>query len=113
MNSTTTTYRPRGENMPTPMGATSAASSLRVGYSVGAGGEWKFAPAWSLKLEYLYYNLGRNSAGATTVQFDAAAANGTRFIARVRPTHDADGHIVRAGLNYQFGASAAPVVAKY
>lgn len=29
-----------------------------IGYTVGAGVEWAFAPRWSAKLEYLYYDLG-------------------------------------------------------
>ncbi len=35
------------------------ASGFNLGYAVGGGGEWAFAPQWSLKGEYLYLNLGR------------------------------------------------------
>ena len=28
------------------------------GYTVGAGAEYMFAPNWSAKLEYMYYNFG-------------------------------------------------------
>jgi outer membrane immunogenic protein len=33
-------------------------SKTRVGYAVGAGGEWMLSSNWSAKLEYLYYDLG-------------------------------------------------------
>jgi outer membrane immunogenic protein len=36
-------------------------SNTAVGWTLGAGVEWKFAPAWSLKVEYLYVDLGNQS----------------------------------------------------
>ena len=33
-------------------------SSHRDGYTVGAGIEYMFAPNWSAKIEYQYYNFG-------------------------------------------------------
>ena len=36
-------------------------NSFRVGYTVGGGLEWMFAPNWSVKAEYLYVDLGRNN----------------------------------------------------
>ncbi len=61
------------------------------GYTVGAGLEYLFAPNWSAKLEYQYYNFGDTT-------FTASAAPeivGARF-------RD-DEHTVKAGLNYRFG----------
>jgi outer membrane immunogenic protein len=72
-----------------------------VGWTIGAGVEWGFAPNWSLKLEYLYYDLDdvtltvAGPAPVTTVS-----------------TYDNDGHIVRLGVNYRFGFGG-PVVARY
>jgi outer membrane immunogenic protein len=87
-----------------------SASSTRVGYTVGAGAEWKFAPKWSVKAEYLYYDLGNASYsngaitaflnGGTTVNFTNVSSSSIRF----------NGNLARVGVNYQFGG---PVVAKY
>ena len=38
--------------------STGPLSSGRVGWTAGAGIEWMFLPNWSLKAEYLYYDLG-------------------------------------------------------
>jgi outer membrane immunogenic protein len=69
------------------------------GYTVGAGLEYMFAPNWSAKVEYQYYNFG-----STTFVTGPAAIVGTRF-------RD-DEHTVKAGLNYRFNWGG-PVVAKY
>jgi outer membrane immunogenic protein len=71
----------------------------RDGYTVGAGLEYLFAPNWSAKVEYQYYNFG--STTFTSGQPDIV---GTRF-------HD-DEHSVKAGVNYRFNWGG-PVVAKY
>jgi len=69
------------------------------GYTVGAGLEYMFAPNWSAKVEYQYYNFGN-----TTFNTGPADIVGARF-------RD-DEHTVKAGLNYRFGWGG-PVVAKY
>ena len=33
-------------------------SQIRAGWTLGGGWEWMFAPHWSVKAEYLYYDLG-------------------------------------------------------
>jgi outer membrane immunogenic protein len=71
----------------------------RDGYTVGAGLECMFAPNWSAKLEYQYYNFG-----STTFTSGPADIIGVRF------TDDV--HTVKAGLNYRFNWGG-PVVAKY
>jgi outer membrane immunogenic protein len=86
-------------------------SSTRTGYTVGAGVEWMFAPKWSLKAEYLYYDLGTVSyastpmtsflTGTTTVSFTNQSTSSVRF----------NGNVARVGVNYQFGVG--PVVARY
>jgi outer membrane immunogenic protein len=68
----------------------------RNGYTVGAGLEYMFAPSWSAKIEYQYYNFG--------------SAN---FITPVGlGSFTTDDHTVKAGLNYRFNWGG-PVVAKY
>ncbi|SDT14141.1 outer membrane protein [Bradyrhizobium canariense] len=72
------------------------------GYTVGAGLEYMFAPNWSAKIEYQYYNFGSG-----TFLTGPAGLVGTRFTD--------DEHTVKAGLNYRFnwGSWGGPVVAKY
>jgi len=88
-------------------------SNTRVGWTAGGGIEWLFAPNWSVKAEYLYYNLGSVTYGLSPLQNFTTA--GTLFtsgdpVSRTRFT----GNIVRAGLNYHFNWwGLAPVVAKY
>jgi len=69
------------------------------GYTVGAGLEYMFAPNWSAKAEYQYYNFG-----STTFTAGPPVIVGTRF-------RD-DEHTVKVGLNYRFGWGG-PVAAKY
>lgn len=69
------------------------------GYTVGAGLEYMFAPNWSAKVEYQYYNFGN-----TTFTSGPVDVVGTRF-------RD-DEHTVKAGINYRFGWGG-PVAARY
>jgi outer membrane immunogenic protein len=81
--------------------------TTRVGYTVGAGGEYKFSPNWSVKAEYLYVDLGRESyTSRCTNAVCAAFAPPLTFNTDLR-IHE---HIARVGLNYQFNS---PVVARY
>jgi outer membrane immunogenic protein len=69
------------------------------GWTVGAGLEYMFAPNWSAKAEYQYYNFGN-----TTFTGGPAEIVGSRF-------RD-DEHTVKVGVNYRFGWGG-PVAAKY
>ena len=69
-----------------------------TGYTVGAGLEYMFAPAWSAKVEYQYYNFDH-----TNVAFGTAPS---------LATYRDDLHTVKAGINYHFNWGG-PVVAKY
>jgi outer membrane immunogenic protein len=69
------------------------------GYTVGAGLEYMFAPNWSAKAEYQYYNFG-----TTSFTGGPAPVIGSRF-------RD-DDHTVKVGVNYRFGWGG-PVAAKY
>jgi outer membrane immunogenic protein len=75
-------------------------NNWRVGYAVGAGVEYAFLNNWSVKLEYLYTDLGRTNNNGFFF-------NNNNFRER--------NHIVRAGLNYKFDwfGAPAPVVARY
>ncbi len=73
--------------------------SQKDGYTVGAGLEYMFAPNWSAKAEYQYYNFG-----TTTFTTGPAPIVGARF-------RD-DEHTVKVGVNYRFGWGG-PVAARY
>ena len=90
-----------------------AFSDLRVGWTAGGGVEWMVAPNWSVKAEYLYYDLG--NASVSSAIFGTNPANGPLFLSNFpTATTRFDGHIVRAGVNYHFNWGApAPVYAKY
>jgi outer membrane immunogenic protein len=86
--------------------ASGAFSGMRVGYAVGAGGEWMFASNWSAKLEYLYYDLG--SATYSTGRLVSSDFGPTSFPGNFSGVVDTSAkarfndHIVRAGVNYHF-----------
>lgn len=79
-------------------------NSTRTGWTVGGGVEFAMWNNWSVKAEYLYYNLGSTSMTAFEPLLPSAVTYNVKR----------DGHVFRAGLNYRFGGySAAPVVARY
>ena len=71
----------------------------RDGYTVGGGLEYMFAPSWSAKVEYMYYDFDRNISGT----FGGVTASGN---------YRDDEHVIKAGLNYRFNWGG-PVVARY
>ena len=96
---------------PPPSTLTSGSfSGTRVGYAVGAGGEWMLSSNWSAKLEYLYYDLGSatyatgglaNAVGPTSLLGGGVAAVATSSKVRFND------NIVRVGVNYHLGSPAA------
>jgi len=113
MNTDSVNFAPPTLN---PLAVTAGvASGVRVGATVGAGVEWMFCQNWSLKAEYLYYDLGSVSmslpALATTSTFPGAtlaASVAPRVRSRI------NGHVARLGVNYHFNWGApGPVVASY
>src|SRR5262245_60391330 len=61
-------------------------SHTNVGWTAGVGAEYRFAPEWSAKIEYLYVDLASSNFVIT------GASHGLSF------------GIVRAGVNYRFSA---------
>jgi outer membrane immunogenic protein len=103
-----------------PFGSLTLAANDRkthIGWTGGAGIEAMITPSFSVKLEYLYADLGREHHSAP------ASVTGTPVIlalippgTSVRAAGDFKVAVqtVRAGLNYRFNWSApAPVVARY
>jgi len=68
-----------------------------AGYTVGAGIEHAFAPNWTVKAEYLFYDLRDHTVNVALIP--NSGGGGTGYNSRF----ENDGHIVRAGLNYKFG----------
>ena len=82
--------------------ASGGLSTTRVGWTVGGGAEWMFTPNWSLKIEYLYYDLGDATwANSPNSSFDEFVTVTNISTSTTRFT----GNIIRAGLNYQFNFS--------
>lgn len=83
----------------TVFAATQYASTLektKAGWTAGGGIEYAFAPNWSGKVEALYYDMGSVSTQALGSPVDDGFVGGKTF--------DLRGGIVRAGINYRFGA---------
>src|SRR6266702_1970615 len=74
------------------------AGDHRNGYTVGAGLAYMFAPNWSAKAEYQYYNFG-------DAHFTGGPLAGTGKFTT-------DDHTIKAGVNYRFNW-ANSTVARY
>jgi outer membrane immunogenic protein len=90
----------------TALGTTGTGSidRTRLGWTVGGGAEYVFAPNWSLFAEYRYTDLGLadgrwSLSNGTTVWLNDP----------LRSTN----HAVRVGVNYRFSTGPGAVVAKY
>jgi outer membrane immunogenic protein len=70
--------------------AVTTTGNNKDGYTVGAGLEYLFAPNWSAKAEYQYYNFG--STTVTAAPADVVGVRGRE-----------DEHTVKVGVNYRFG----------
>jgi len=78
-----------------PVDATGASSRIATGWTAGAGGEYALSRNWTLRAEYLYVNLGRNSFPEVVV----APGPVDSFTASFNPTAF---HVVRGAVNYRF-----------
>jgi len=87
--------------------AVASTSSTRVGWTLGAGAEYRFMGQWSLKAEYLYYDLGRLgyafSPLASTGACGPALPCPFTSVNVTSSSSDIRGSIIRIGLNYSFG----------
>jgi outer membrane immunogenic protein len=100
----------------TPYFSNGSVNDTHAGWTAGGGGEWMFLPNWSLKVEYLYYDLGSvtlSNGLARNVTARGPAAGQTFYSIATQSSTRFDGNIVRAGINYHFSWLPAPVVAKY
>lgn len=67
-----------------------------IGWTAGGGAEWMFTPEWSVKVDYLRYDLGAaqgfNYAAQSTGSYAYGATSSTRF----------NGNLIHAGVNRHF-----------
>jgi outer membrane immunogenic protein len=73
-----------------------SSGSTQVGWTVGGGAEYAFTNNWSVKAEYLYYQLSSFSYASNPNSIASAAGFG--FNAKATP----EGSIARVGVNYKF-----------
>jgi outer membrane immunogenic protein len=78
--------------------APAATDQESTGWTIGGGLEYMFAPAWSAKVEYQYYDFGTTNV----------LTNGGLGALSYKD----DIHTVKVGVNYHFNWGG-PVVAKY
>jgi outer membrane immunogenic protein len=71
-----------------------AGGQTKLGWTVGGGAEWAFAPHWSVKAEYLYVDLG--SVSYTSSNPTAGA------LATILHNHTISESIGRLGINWHF-----------
>lgn len=74
-----------------------AQSNTHVGWTAGAGGEYRFSPNVSTFVEYRYTDLGRRNFFGIAPSLQAGY----------------EGHSVRLGLNYRFATGGSVVSARY
>lgn len=72
---------------------TASDTQFHSGWTVGGGLEWGFAPAWSAKVEYQYYDFGHETY-----------FNAVEFGEKI--------HTIKGGINYHFNWGSA-VAARY
>jgi outer membrane immunogenic protein len=96
-----------------PYNSFGSISTTHVGWTAGGGVEWMFLPNWSLKVEYLYYDLGTESFALSPLLNRFTDTGLVAWTSDPFARARFNGNIVRAGLNYHFNWAPAPVVAKY
>ena len=90
-----------------PVNVTASTSKTAVGWALGAGADWKVTQSWSVRAEYLYYDLGKASVTSTWNQICVACGGG--FVnpgiwaaSRTTSTARFNGQIARLGVNFHF-----------
>jgi outer membrane immunogenic protein len=79
---------------------TASQDEFHSGWTIGGGFEYKFAPNWSGKIEYMYADFDSSTFGS-----------GTLFPGGVGVGHEL--HTIKGGINYHFNWGGGPVVARY
>lgn len=95
-------------------------SGTLVGWTAGGGLEWMFATNWSVKAEYLCYDLGSKqlNVGQLTRVWNGSVPGpypaGTILSQlNTRASSSFNGNVARVGVNYHFNLGAAQIVARF
>jgi outer membrane immunogenic protein len=92
--------------LPNSYSSSASFSEIRAGWTAGGGFEWMFAPNWSAKAEYLFYDLGNVSVAASplvNIAGPGSALNGGIYSSAFPVVSTKfTGNIVRAGVSYHF-----------
>lgn len=96
---TTTSIVPSGACPVNAFCSNGSESGIKVGWAVGVGAEQQLGANWSLKIEYLHYDLGRleNIVRESSAAFPTIAGQ-ANLIATTKMSND----VGRIGLNYRF-----------
>jgi outer membrane immunogenic protein len=71
-------------------------SQVKVGFAVGAGIEQVITNNLTVKVEYLFFDLGKDTLNVAVIPGSGGAGTG------YNSHFDQNGHIARVGLNYRF-----------
>ena len=77
---------------------TFSSEKSRLGWTLGFGTEWQFAPSWSFKSEVLFARFQREDSTFTCTIFCGGLP--ARF------EHESSAWVARVGVNYRFGGGA-------
>jgi outer membrane immunogenic protein len=78
-------------------------SGTRIGYTFGGGFEWMLNRNWTVKAEYLHYDLGTaNYSNGRMTAFAIGLPGVVNFTDLSTSSVDFSGDLVRAGVNYKF-----------
>jgi outer membrane immunogenic protein len=83
----------------------SSFSGVLAGWAAGGGIEWMFMPGWSVRTEYLRYDLGSAQANAgvsSRVILNPGAQNVVLWTNANRAEAHFSGNVARVGVNYHF-----------
>lgn len=91
-------------------------NKIRVGWTLGAGADYKLTETWTMRAEYRYTSFGKSSSSASSRASCVDGPIETRDGCALLPaatasesTRSTDAfHAVRVGLSYQFGGDILP-----
>lgn len=85
-----------------PINQQGSVNNMLSGWAGGGGVEWLFSPKWSMKLEYIYYNLGPINNQINLSQFVANNPTVSFATATGNTLANYSENAVRLGMNFHF-----------
>ncbi|MFZ2266372.1 MAG: outer membrane beta-barrel protein [Azonexus sp.] len=89
-------------NISSTLSGSTSAQSERLGWTAGFGLEYALSEKWSLRAEYLYYNLGRSRTRTSFTSYQTSNNNAPYASATADLRTTWDGNLVSLGVNYRF-----------